>query len=137
MRTCRYCGEHSPGEAPRMPEQAGKATMPVASGFFHRTLRFVKPLLPAFLLAIIPKCPFCLAAYVALGTGIGLSVTSARYLHLTLLCAAVIPLSLFTANRLGHYVYRERLTLNLLKQQQLLFTSLSGMLIGYGLLWLF
>lgn len=108
-----------------------------SQNIFKRGLRFIKPLLPAFLLAIIPKCPFCLAAYVALGTGIGLSVTSARWLHITLLGAAIIPLSLFTAIRIGHYLYKDRLAFSVLRQQQLLFISLLGMLIGCSLLWLF
>lgn len=137
MRTCRYCGEHASADAPRSSEQAAIVNTTASSNFFKRGIRSLKPLLPAFLLAIIPKCPFCLAAYVALGTGIGLSVTSARYLYITLLCAGIIPLSLFAARRIGNYVYRERLTFSILQQQQLLFISLLGMLIGCSILSLF
>jgi hypothetical protein len=104
---------------------------------FKRAAKFVKPLLPAFLLAIIPKCPFCLAAYIALGTGIGLSVTSARYLHIALLCLGIIPLSLFAAKKIGDYFYNDRLQFTIVRHRQLLFISLLDMLIGCSLLWMF
>ncbi|TWV98775.1 hypothetical protein [Chitinophaga pinensis] len=142
MRTFHCCGGHPSPDVPcTIQQNSGTEQLPVKAipprNIFKRAVRFIKPLLPAFLLAIIPKCPFCLAAYVALGTGIGLSVTSARWLHITLLGAAIIPLSLFAAIRIGNYLYKDRLSLSVFRQRQLLFISLLGMLIGCSLLWLF
>lgn len=48
--------------------------------------------LPGTLLALMPKCPMCLAAYVAIGTGFTLSYSSAHLLMrvLTLLCISTL-----------------------------------------------
>ena len=51
-------------------------------------------ILPSALLALMPKCPMCLAAYVALGTGFTMSGSSAHLLlrALTALCLGTLAL---------------------------------------------
>ncbi|QDU90731.1 hypothetical protein Pla175_41420 [Pirellulimonas nuda] len=68
----------------RTSRPAGRRRRPVAEAAVW--------VVPSVLLAATPKCPLCLAAYVALATGVGLSATVAGCLHagLVLMCAALL-----------------------------------------------
>lgn len=65
-----------------------------------KPLRVVKHsagwLIPGALLALLPKCPLCLAAWLSVVLGLGVSAGVARLLHgtLTILCIAFIALHL-------------------------------------------
>ena len=56
--------------------------------------RFVlaKLSMPTLILALLPKCPACFAAYLAMGTGISLSVAAASVLRSTLVAVCVTAL---------------------------------------------
>jgi hypothetical protein len=55
-------------------------------------LRSAGWIVPGAILAVLPKCPVCFAAYITLLTGAGLSLTAAAYIRgfLILFCVGVI-----------------------------------------------
>lgn len=50
---------------------------------------------PAFVIVMLPKCPACLAAYITVATGIGVSLTAATYIRSFLLVVCVLTLCYF------------------------------------------
>ena len=69
-------------------------------------------ILPGALLALLPKCPMCLAAYVALGTGITMSGSSAHILMRALTALCIGTLGLCVVRRVVSCLQKKQ-TLNL------------------------
>jgi hypothetical protein len=88
MSNCHCCksmtsGSNAPADQPR--DSPGEWRSP---RLFHRSLHIVNWLAPGAILALLPKCPMCLAAYIVAVTGIGISMQTATILRtlLTSLC---------------------------------------------------
>ena len=62
--------------------------------FAQHFLRIVSPIASAITLALLPKCPVCLAAYVTMATGITISVAAAVSLRALLVLVCVSSLVL-------------------------------------------
>lgn len=63
---------------------------------------------PAGALVLMPKCPACVAAYVAIGTGFALSMSGAAYLRMFLLALCGASLSFLALRRLRRLSGRAR-----------------------------
>lgn len=91
MSNCPLCNpEPAPNSAASIPGDARQPT-----GFLRRRWRSTQWLFPAALLALIPKCPLCIAAYFALFTGIGISVSTARWIQILMLALCLASLGYF------------------------------------------
>ena len=67
----------------------------------RRALELAGWLIPGTLLAFFPKCPLCVAGYVALATGLGISLTAANYLRWAMLACCLASLGFMAVRFAG------------------------------------
>lgn len=89
MSACGPC--HSPHKA--VPD--GSRTT-----FGRRIRDLLAWLLPTALLAVVPKCPACLILYLAIWTGISVSIGTASYLRLGMLAFSAAILTYLGAKQI-------------------------------------
>jgi hypothetical protein len=75
----------------------------------RRFAGFAGSVLPGAALVLMPKCPACVAAYVAAGTGLSMSLPVAAWLRTgsILLCALSISVVVATTIR-RHFIHKEK-----------------------------
>lgn len=62
-------------------------------------LGFIRWALPGSVLVLIPKCPACFAAYIALASGIGLSIPAASFIRYALIALCILSLAFLAMQR--------------------------------------
>ena len=98
MKTCPFCNINTSVEP--LPS-TGKPR------FLRRTWQGIQWLFPTTLLILMPKCPMCVAAYIALFTGIGVSVSAAHWIQI-LMVALCLGSLLYLALKLARSLARHR-----------------------------
>lgn len=94
LRCCRAGGPRHDAPTPRVSDaRTGRATLA------RRCAGAIRWIAPGALLAVMPKCPACLAGYVAIWTGIGLSVPAAGRFRTLAIALCVISLSYLAVTR--------------------------------------
>lgn len=100
------CGKAGSGCAPLPVETGGRDSR--RRGFFRRGASISGWTVPGAVLVLLPKCPACLAAYIAIGTGIGISVGAATYLRTGLVAVCAGMLGYLAVVRTRRLIVRER-----------------------------
>ena len=74
----------------------------------RRGLRIAGTVIPAAVLVLLPKCPACIVAYIALGTGIGVTLSTAAHLRTLLLVVCVACLAYVAARHVLRLIAMRR-----------------------------
>ena len=86
----------------------GRGRAPRPSSRWRRRGEIVGWIIPSATLVLLPKCPACVAAYVALFSGVGISVASASNLRISLLILCVVALLCLALKRLCRGIFASR-----------------------------
>jgi hypothetical protein len=70
---------------------------------YRRFLNFLGWIVPTAILALLPKCPVCVAGYAVIGTSVGFSLSQFAQLRLALIGLCVVSL-LFVGTKSVLYV---------------------------------
>ena len=103
MNTYRCCEVAASGSRSELFTALTTDGKPYPLTFARRCLDIAGWMVPGAILALLPKCPACLAAYLAIGTGFELSLSTAAHLRASLLILSIALLLYLAVKRLCRF----------------------------------
>jgi hypothetical protein len=98
------CCKIAAGEAARdTNEKRIFGSNPPKPTFVRRFLENAGWIVPGAILALLPKCPACVATYAVIGTGVGLSLSATTYLRALLVGLCVTSLLYLVARSMRRF----------------------------------
>ncbi len=90
MKANRCCNVASRDAGHGTTKDRIRVSNPQRPTLVHRLLENAGWMVPGAILALLPKCPVCVATYAVIGTGVGFSLSATTYLRilLVILCLA-------------------------------------------------
>ncbi|MCC9604533.1 hypothetical protein LOC68_27550 [Blastopirellula sp. JC732] len=83
-----------------------QSAAPEKTSWRSRIFEAIAWIVPGTLLALMPKCPVCVAAYLALLTGVGVPLSTAGYLRTGLIAVCTLSLVYLAVRRLPTWAGR-------------------------------
>jgi hypothetical protein len=80
----------------------------VRSTAFGRMIATIKWATPTVILLLLPKCPMCVAAYIAFGTGLGISMPVATWIRGGLIAACATSFAWLAITTLRRRLLQKR-----------------------------
>jgi hypothetical protein len=95
-----------PNAERKSPTGNGPAPDKGRSHFVSHLLNFIGWIVPTAILALIPKCPACLAGYAVIGTSVAVSLSTFAQMRLALVILCIALLSFLGINSILRVVTR-------------------------------
>jgi hypothetical protein len=111
MSDCPFCSAAEPASEGTADRPRTSASDSRRSRFVSRGFRLVNWLVPGTILAIVPKCPMCFAAYTAGVTGLGMSLSTATYVRLLLVTVCLGSLAYLVVTSMRRLVVGDKMAI--------------------------
>jgi len=108
MSACPFCIAAEPASDGTADRSRTAGSNRRSSRFVGRGFQLVNWLVPGMILAVVPKCPMCFAAYAAGVTGLGMSISTATYVRLLLVTVCLGSLIYLVATSMRRLVVGDK-----------------------------